>query len=47
MCNHHGIELMRHKYDRDKEAACARSSCIYYHFAKPRAVLLGIRRGGD
>lgn len=34
MCNHHGIELVRQMTDNNKEAACARSSCIYYKYAK-------------
>lgn len=34
LCNHHGIEIMRGLHGDNKEAACARSSCIYYRFAK-------------
>ena len=37
LCSHHGIELVRRVCDKDKEAACARSSCIYYRAAKTRA----------
>ena len=40
LCNHHGIELVRRKNDKDKEAACERSRCIYYRAAKAR---LGFR----
>ena len=38
LSNHHGIEIARRLCGKDKEAACARVSCLYYRATKTKVV---------
>jgi hypothetical protein len=44
-CNHHGIDIARHRYGEDKETACRLAACIYYRVANPAARSPGSTRG--